>query len=503
MKNKLLILFITALCTACGNFLEPKSKSEFVPKDVTSLNELLLGEAYPTTETATLNLYLGLLDDDINTTKYYKLGQGESYDPYYAVFTWQPDMYETFEEEGLNDRQTNLYLPYYEKIRGANAVLDYMGTVSGSEEDMKNVEAQALALRSFFYFQLINIFGQPYCDYKDGLGVPLKLTSEVVAGLPNRATVSEVYEQIISDFLKAEALYEALPQKLQWKANYRTNLPMVQLMLSRCYLYTEQWENAAKYAKKVMDNTQFSLFDLNSMTDEYAAYHQYNNSETIWPYGNIKDYTNWILLESDGTQGQNTYHIFKASDDLVNSFDANDLRKTKYLVPEKHATEGKNIIQAFGKMEVGEESKLPLQGFRFARSIRLSEAYLNYAEAKAMLFKEGNAAARTEAEKALTDLRTKRMPAEYATVEINNADELVTFTREERRRELCFENHRWFDLRRYGMPEIKHTWHASATDTKTYTLKAKDPAYTLPLPPTALEQHTGMQQNPLAPKRTN
>ena len=84
-----------------------------------------------------------------------------------------------------------------------------------------------------------------------------------------------------------------------------------------------------------------------------------------------------------------------------------------------------------------------------------------------MLFKEGNAAARTEAEKALTDLRTKRMPAEYATVGINNADELVTFTREERRRELCFENHRWFDLRRYGMPEIKHTWHASATDTKT------------------------------------
>lgn len=257
-----------------------------------------------------------------------------------------------------------------------------------------------------------------------------------------------------------------------------------------------------------MDNTQFALFDLNSLDKDYAAYHQYDNSETIWPYGNIKDYTDWVNLKSDGTKGQNTHHIFKASDDLVNSYAENDLRKTKYFVPERNATYITNydsiyVLQAFAKMEVGENTKEPVAGFKFARSLRLSEAYLNYAEAKAMLFKEGNAAARTEAEKALTDLRTKRMPAEYATVEINNADELITFTREERRRELCFESHRWFDLRRYGMPEIKHTWHASATDTKTYTLKAKDPAYTLPLPPTALEQHTGMQQNPLAPKRTN
>lgn len=505
MKNKLLILFITALCTACGDFLEPKSKSEFVPKDITSLNELLLGEAYPTTNQASLNLFLGLLDDDINTTQYYKPSQGTTYDPYHAIFTWQPDMYETLEEEGYNDRQMNLYLPHYEKIRGANAVLDYMGTVSGSEEDIKNVEAQALALRSFFYFQLINIFGQPYCDYKDGLGVPLKLTSEVVAELPNRATVSEVYEQIISDLLKAEALYEDLPQEMQWKANYRTNLPMVQLLLSRSYLYTEQWENAAKYAKKVMDNTQFSLFDLNSMTEDYAAYHQYDNPETIWPYGNLSDYLKWELTTSDGTQGQAIYRIFKASDELIKCYDEYDLRKTKYFVPENNATQTPtgeiHVLQAFAKLKVNEGQ--PVLGFRFPRSFRLSEAYLNYAEANAMLFKEGNAAARTEAEKALTDLRSKRMPAEYATVEITNADELVAFARKERRRELCFESHRWFDLRRYGMPEIKHTWYPNATETKTYTLKAKDPAYTLPLPPTTLEQHTGMQQNPLAPKRTN
>jgi hypothetical protein len=47
MKLKYNILTILAALsfTACGDFLEPDSESEFVPEDATSLNELLLGEA--------------------------------------------------------------------------------------------------------------------------------------------------------------------------------------------------------------------------------------------------------------------------------------------------------------------------------------------------------------------------------------------------------------------------------------------------------------------------
>ena len=49
MKLKTFIVFIlsAAFLSSCGNFLDPKAKSEFVPKDAASLNELLLGEAYP------------------------------------------------------------------------------------------------------------------------------------------------------------------------------------------------------------------------------------------------------------------------------------------------------------------------------------------------------------------------------------------------------------------------------------------------------------------------
>lgn len=48
MKLKYLIYTITLTgLTACGDFLEPKSQSQYIPKDANALQEMLIGEAYP------------------------------------------------------------------------------------------------------------------------------------------------------------------------------------------------------------------------------------------------------------------------------------------------------------------------------------------------------------------------------------------------------------------------------------------------------------------------
>ena len=67
MKKIFNIFAIIALlsATSCGDFLEPNSTSEFVPKDAVSLNELLLGEAYQRNDMTGFNIFLNLLDDDI------------------------------------------------------------------------------------------------------------------------------------------------------------------------------------------------------------------------------------------------------------------------------------------------------------------------------------------------------------------------------------------------------------------------------------------------------
>ena len=64
IKNKIAIGALSGLLLcSCGDFLEPSSTSEFVPKDASSLNELLLGEAYPRNDIDRMNIFLNLMDD--------------------------------------------------------------------------------------------------------------------------------------------------------------------------------------------------------------------------------------------------------------------------------------------------------------------------------------------------------------------------------------------------------------------------------------------------------
>lgn len=514
MKLKTFIVFIlsAAFLSSCGNFLDPKAKSEFVPKDAASLNELLLGEAYPRYSQTELNVFLGLLDDDVDGAPYQKPYQTVNPNLWLAAFTWQPLMYDQMLE--ASNRNYSTYKNFYNLILGANAVLDYIGDMNDTDLDMvHSVTAQALTLRAFYYLTLVNIFGAPYNHDKNAMGVPLKLNSGVELKNLARNSVEEVYAQIVADLKEAERLYHLLPKEQQWEPNYRTSLPMVQLLLSRTYLYMEQWKNAANYADSVMQNKNFELLDLNTVADQnsigepvYMTYHAYQTStEVIFLYFNVDDCVNWLYNKRAAETGQAKEHsYFRASTGLMNSFEATDLRKTRYISRSNYQAPGEDGLmpQAFGKITMNERRYYQplLNGtLDFGRSLRLSEAYLNYCEAKAMLAQEGNAAALPDAIAALEKLRQKRFaPEEYTAASIADAESFIRFIREERRRELCFEDHRWFDLRRWGMPEIRHTWYPDENTKIVYTLQKNDPGYTLPLPTTALEQNAYLRQNPLA-----
>ena len=108
-----------------------------------------------------------------------------------------------------------------------------------------------------------------------------------------------------------------------------------------------------------------------------------------------------------------------------------------------------------------------------------------------------------EATEVLNRLREKRFdPEDYDDVTFTDQAELIQFIRDERRRELCFEGHRWFDLRRWGMPSFTHKWHDNAETTRTYMLEENDLLYTVPIPDEALELNNKLEQNELPGKRT-
>lgn len=481
------------------DFLEPKSVSEFVPRDAQSLNELLLGNAYPTKGKQRFNLFLNLMDDDVAAAPYQPAPIGLDVNRFIAPYSWQPELYQMLNQSGISTN--DIYMPYYELILGCNAVIDYIGQVSDTQENINLVLAQAYALRAFHYFKLVNIFAKPYNVDPDAPGVPLKKTSEIEDRLMTRASVREVYDFILSDLSQAESLYKTLSDTPYWQDNARTSLPMVYLLLSRTYLYMENWEKAAEYAKLVMDDSRFTLNNLNSIPEYdstgtlyYNDFHSYTNStETIWVYGNLDDYVGWA---ADNLSYSHAF--FRASPELMNSFETGDLRSSRYITRSRLRVDGAPMPHAFGKVNMSKTNYyLTLtETFTFGRSFRLSEAYLNYAEAEAMLGGSGTALSL----KALNDLRRMRFsPDSYTEATISDQDALIQFVRQERRRELCFEDFRWYDLRRWGMPEIKHVWYTGENTGVVYTLSQGDPQYTIPFPDVAIDQNSALEQNPLGP----
>lgn len=537
MKNISVYMVVAILAlSSCGDFLEPHSPSEYTPKTVEHLNELLLGEAYPTPATNNnLNTLLEVVSDDVSALNYYSSANQANYTSSKAqaikiMYSWQPQ-YSLL----MSDAKWytfDMYTPHYDRIVGTNAALDYLDKVSGSANEKDYVEAQARALRGYYYLQLVNIYGAPYNLGRDGLGVPVKIVSGLEDRKIVRNTVGAVYDQIVADFLGAEEAFLRGADNKQFQKNYRANLPMVQLLLARTYLYMEEWEKAAEYAEKVMADSRFSLLDLNSVplgnlvwnssnySREYHNFFTYDNPECIWIFGragDIASFTSHMLYRTNTNVNFPDPTLLASSPELVNSFvpealqgsatayqTTPDLRLFQYLVQERltTATVISTRFRPYGKYAVsgGKNYNLPAMGNTdFGQALRLAEAYVIGAEAYAMMYKNGDGTAMNKSLTLLNSLRAKRLKSgsQYIDVSITDADELVQFARDERRREMCVEGLRWFDLRRWGMPEITRTITMGATDIATYKLEQGDPSYIFPIPHTVIEKNSDLEQAPL------
>lgn len=506
MKKRLIISFISLLLSSCGEFLSPYSPTEYVPKTVEALKEALVGTVYlrPNSTSDGLFDYHEFMSDNVavRNEAYIELGNSKSnFDRLKEVYCLNPDMMYNAETLKATIPSLNTWPKYFERILGCNVVFDYIDKVRGTDAQKDAVLAEAYFYRAFFYFNFVNIYGLPYNVAPDSPGVPLKLTSGYEAEYKKRSTVRQVYNQIISDLTEAENCYNRIP--LQFQDVTRPSLPLVYLMRSRVALYMENWGEAADYASKLFDSKwKFELYDLNSFkSEESKPYMSYTglidvNPETMFLYGNrftSKYSVSGTIPKMTGPNNTNsgwTRKMFVASGDLMSSFDEEDLRAKNYVVQEYN----KNSIPAgpiegsycmYGKVNVSTVHDLETSGERdFGMMMRLSEAYLNYAEACVKLNKEGEAIAK------LNLLRAKRYKAgsTQSVVPALAGEELLDFVRDERRKELCFEGHRWFDQRRSGKSFIRE-WYEDGELVHTIAIDENDPALTLPLTPAVLRNN--------------
>ena len=345
---------------------------------------------------------------------------------------------------------------YYQVLYEANYLIESKDKITeGTKEEIDQLVGEAYMLRAYMHFLLVNLYGEPYTALADpyaSKAVPLKLDTDPYNVL-SRNTVGQIYDQIISDMNSAEAYLNVE----QWDTgyNYRFNTISVDALRSRVYLYMGRWDESLAASRRVLD-VKSTLSDISTELPN-----RYNSVENI------------VALEQVMTS---YYHrAGRVNSELYNKYDVSgDLRRTQYF---DRQTSSNITVKKGGSSE-------------YSCSFRVGEIYLNAAEA-ALEASTGTDALQTARGYLLTLMQSRYTAGYYAereaAVNAMSRDELREEIYAERCRELAFEGHRWFDLRRTTRPQLTKTYRGT-----TYTLEHNDSRYTVRIPADAIEANPNL-----------
>ncbi len=323
-----------------------------------------------------------------------------------------------------NTSNLNLWSSAYNTIYQTNAILEGISASEGLTENTKRqLEGEARFVRAFSYFYLVNLFGD----------VPLVTSTDYdINALIPRSPSSDIYKFIIEDLNVSRTLLDDT-----YRDSERThpNALAATTLLSRVYLYLEDWEQAGDLATEVIDATgNYTLLtDLNQV---FLA----NSQESIWQIAPV------------GSTGQtyegNTFILFvpnffltpmALSPSLVDAFEDGDLRKDNWVgLLSRSAGE---FYYPY-KYKIRFTTDAPTE---YSTVFRLSELYLIRAEARTMT---GNLS------DAQMDLNKVRNRAGLENTNAATKQALLDAILQERRVEFFAEwGHRWFDLKRVHMAD--------------------------------------------------
>lgn len=353
-----------------------------------------------------------------------------------------------------------------------NALPDLKTKFPAELAAIEAIEGQALAMRALCHLDLSRAYAQPYNYTADAshLGVPvLTKTPNPGADIP-RNTVKEVYDQIIIDLNAALSLLQKHNNTNQVVLNYQAALAL----LSRVYLYKGDWAQVVAKANQVTTDNTFTLATATNYQSVFVNFPDANPQvEMLFELSN-KGYLKFSLTDIGGIFSDTEAGRYPAGSKLLNLYGPNDIRKTTMFTPK--ATNSFTKKFADGKAT----AKLTV------KVIRLSEAYLNRAEANWNLGKYAEAA---------EDIRVisqRAHPNQIIAINYNSPADLYKQIADERNRELCFEGHRLYDLNRRKENLVR----ASDCNSTICSLTYPNNKFVLPITRKELDANTAMKQNP-------
>ena len=358
-----------------------------------------------------------------------------------------------------------IYTQVYEGILRANLVLENLdGDNQLTDEDRTVLEAEARFLRGWFHFQALKMWGTP------------PIVDQVLTDINNlavaNATQADLYDFILADLTNAAS---GLPESWDSGNTGRATAWAARSFIGKVNVFREDWPAAIAALQDVVNNGPYSLVPT---YEDVFAFDNENNSESIFEiqYGGPQSDDNlWVFDDthsenfkaSQGT-GRGWYWdagngapggklgLWAPTQDFVDSFEPGDTRLNTLLyqdgdmyfttftsLPYDTSWSSTNFTL---KKYRGERNTVPgnhapntQADFNNERWFRYAELKLLYAEA--LLQGGGDAGV---AAQQINDVRARAGLAPFT-------GDAFTAMMQEKRIELAFEPHRWFDIVRWDL----------------------------------------------------
>ena len=371
-----------------------------------------------------------------------------------------------------------LWTDAYDVIARANNIinaLDGFEEAGVEEMDLLALEGEMKFIRALAYFDMARIYCPSYIEGRENAyGLPIVLVTEM--GEPSRNTLGETYDQVVSDLEFAiENMYSnPIHQSDGGDAKGWATKNAAIALLARVSLYMENWQDAADYATMIIESGDYILY-----TPE-----QYTTWDSLGVWGT--DAAPEIIFEIFGDEGNtahpnwdqityimspNGYGDIGASMDVIDLYEEGDVRAALF-------TNTANFPNDYWSLKYpGKGGNLRIDNIPV---LRLSEMYLIRAEATL----EGASTGVTAADD-LNAIRSQRNASDLS-------NPTLTDVYEERRRELCYEGHELFDLKRTGRDLERVDFEGAQNQNIPYP----DYRWALPIPIAELDANANMVQNP-------
>lgn len=313
-----------------------------------------------------------------------------------------------------------------------NKILNYVDGAGDLSTVRKNqMKAEASIFRAMYLFHMVQLWGDVPIVTKSFITINSDNFDEAYTQLyPKRQSVNDVYAQIISDLEGAIANAPASSEK------YKANKGAAYALLAKVYATkpNPDWGKVKEYSDLVISQgysllpVYDHLFDSNHEGNAESIFEANGNASNIWA---------WCTSMYVGTDWKK---FNTPSNDLIKTYnDAGDIQRLNTTV--KFSAVGWSDPYWSGN------------NFPFMNKMRLTDGNQNFyiLRLSDILLLKAEADIRTgDFSGAATLINQVRTRVALPAINIASADDGINKVLAERKSELAFEGHRWFDLKRTG-----------------------------------------------------